>query len=68
MLRTRLCDLLGIDVPVIQARMSIYTSSSLAAEVSNAGALGSLGVWQRPLDQLKRDLADLRERTIVRSH
>jgi nitronate monooxygenase/enoyl-[acyl-carrier protein] reductase II len=62
-LRTRLCELLKIDVPVIQAGMSIFTSPALAAAVSNAGGLGSLGVWQRPLDQLQRDLADLRERT-----
>ena len=62
-LRTGLCDLLEIDVPVIQAGMSIFTSPSLAAAVSNAGGLGSLGVWQRPVEQLKRDLEELRERT-----
>ena len=63
MLRTPLCDLVGIDVPVIQAGMSIYTSSKLAAAVSNAGALGSLGAWQRPAAQLRRDLDELREAT-----
>lgn len=63
MLRTRLCDVIGIDVPVIQAGMSVYTSPELAAAVSEAGALGSLGVWQRPAEQLRRDLDELRERT-----
>lgn len=63
MLRTRLCDLLEIDVPVIQAGMSLFTSPELAAAVSNAGGLGSLGVWQRPVDQLQRDLDELRART-----
>lgn len=63
MLRTGLCEALGIDVPVIQAGMSIFTSPALAAAVSNAGGLGSLGVWQRPVEQLKRDLLELRERT-----
>ena len=63
MLRTPLCDLVGIDVPVIQAGMSIYTSPKLAAAVSNAGALGSLGVWQRPAEQLRRDLDELRDAT-----
>lgn len=63
MLRTRLCELIGIDVPLIQAGMSLYTSPELAAAVSEAGALGSLGVWQRPADQLRRDLDELRDRT-----
>src|SRR5262249_49799091 len=52
LVRGVLCDLLGIEVPVIQAGMSIFTSPSLAAAVSNAGALGSLGAWNRPPDQL----------------
>jgi nitronate monooxygenase/enoyl-[acyl-carrier protein] reductase II len=63
MLRTPLCDLLGVDVPIIQAGMSIYTSPALAAAVSDAGALGSLGAWQRPVDQLRHDLDELRGAT-----
>jgi nitronate monooxygenase/enoyl-[acyl-carrier protein] reductase II len=62
-LRSRLCDLVGIEVPIIQAGMSIFTSPTLAAAVSNAGALGSLGAWNRPSDQLRRELAELRELT-----
>ena len=41
MLRTPLCELLGIRVPLIQAGMSVYTSPELAAAVSTAGALRS---------------------------
>ena len=63
MLRTRLCELLGIEVPIIQAGMSIFTSPELAAAVCDAGALGSLGVWQRNPGRLRRDLDELRERT-----
>ena len=43
--------------------MSIFTSPALAAAVSNAGALGSLGAWNRPTDELRRDLAELRDLT-----
>src|SRR4051812_38410962 len=43
--------------------MSIFTSPALAAAVSNAGALGSLGAWNRPADQLHRELGELRELT-----
>ena len=63
MLGTPLCDCLGIDAPVIQAGMSVFTSPELVAAVSNAGGLGSLGAWQRPADQLEADLAAVRDAT-----
>jgi nitronate monooxygenase len=40
--RTPLCDLLGIDVPVVQAPMGGASCPALAAAVSNAGGLGTL--------------------------
>ena len=43
MLHTPVCDLLGIEFPIIQAGMGPFTSAELVAAVSNAGALGSLG-------------------------
>jgi enoyl-[acyl-carrier protein] reductase II len=62
-LRSPLCDLVGIEFPIIQAGMSIFTSPALVAAVSEAGALGSLGAWNRPTDQLRRELAELRDLT-----
>ena len=62
-MRSALCDLVGIDFPIIQAGMSIFTSPGLAAAVSNAGALGSLGAWNRPSEQFRRDLAELGDLT-----
>ncbi|RWM88512.1 MAG: nitronate monooxygenase [Mesorhizobium sp.] len=41
--RTDLLKLLGIEHPIIQAPMSSISTPELAAAVSNAGALGSLG-------------------------
>ena len=43
MLRTRLCELLGIEHPVIQAPIGPWSSAELVAAVSNAGGLGSVG-------------------------
>ncbi|MCP5081951.1 MAG: nitronate monooxygenase [Alphaproteobacteria bacterium] len=40
---TQLLDLLGIDHPIIQAPMAGATTPALAAAVSNAGGMGSLG-------------------------
>ena len=39
----KLLDLLGIDVPVIQAPMAGASSAELVAAVANAGGLGSYG-------------------------
>ena len=62
-LHTPLCDLLGIEFPIIQAGMGIGSSAELAVAVSNAGGLGSLGCWRRPPEDLERQLALIRERT-----
>lgn len=39
-MKTRLCQLLGIEYPVIQGGMSLIANVELAAAVSNAGGLG----------------------------
>ncbi len=43
MKKNRLCELLGIEYPVIQAPMNWITWAELAAAVSNAGGLGVIG-------------------------
>ncbi|AIR99539.1 NAD(P)H-dependent flavin oxidoreductase [Streptomyces glaucescens] len=63
MLRTRLCDVLGIDVPVIGAPYGPYEQVELAAAVCRAGALGSLGTAVRPPADLRRQWARMRELT-----
>ncbi len=56
MLRTRLCELLGIEYPIIQAGMGVFTSAELVAAVSNAGGMGSLGTGLRPVQSLSNEL------------
>lgn len=63
MLRTPLCDLLEIDVPVIQASIGPWTSVELSAAVSNAGGLGSLGAAVQPLERIREQIAQMRELT-----
>ena len=62
-MRTPLCDLLGIESPIIQAPFGQWTSAGLVAAVSNAGGLGSLGASGRSADDLRRDLDEIRART-----
>lgn len=42
-LQTRLCDLLGIRYPILQAGMGAAASPELTVAVSNAGGLGVIG-------------------------
>ena len=57
MLRTNLCDLFGIDLPIILAGMGAgATSAEFAAAVSNQGGLGSVGSLFRASNAVKRDI------------
>jgi enoyl-[acyl-carrier protein] reductase II len=62
-LRTPLCGLLGIDVPIIGAPFGPWEQIELAAAVSNAGALGSVGTALRTVPELQAQWARLRELT-----
>ena len=41
--KNRICELLGIRYPIIQAPMNWVSGADLVAAVSNAGGLGTLG-------------------------
>ena len=45
MKRTRICDLLGIEYPILQGGMLWLATAELAAAVSNAGALGMISPY-----------------------
>jgi len=63
MLKTPLCDLLGIEVPIILAPMGTCTSAELAAAVSNEGGLGGIGTLFRSIAAIKRDIDMVRSLT-----
>ena len=56
MLKTPLCDIFGLDVPIILAPMGTCTSAELAAAVSNEGGLGGIGTLFRSVAAIKRDI------------
>ncbi|HEY8953562.1 MAG TPA: nitronate monooxygenase family protein [Candidatus Dormibacteraeota bacterium] len=62
-LQTRVCDLLGIQLPIFQAGMSSYTTPELVAAVSNAGGLGIIGGLSREPDELREEIRKVRELT-----
>jgi nitronate monooxygenase len=68
MLHTRICDLLGIEHPIISAPMAGTSGVDLVAAVSGAGGFGVLGATipfhdpARP-EEVRRQIRAVRERT-----
>ncbi len=62
-LRTPLCDLLGIDVPIIGAPFGPWHQVELAAAVCAAGGLGSVDGGLRPAGELRERWEMLRRLT-----
>jgi nitronate monooxygenase len=60
---TPLLQLLGIDKPIIQAPMAGVSTPALAAAVSNAGGLGSLGVGAMNAEGARKVIRDTRALT-----
>ena len=67
MKRTPLCDLLGIELPILQAGMGrthgTPTPPALVAAVSEAGGMGCLGGVGLEPDELGAAIRDIRART-----
>lgn len=61
--RTALCDLLGLEYPIIQSGMGGVAGPELVAEVSRAGGLGILAGLNVPGDELRRRIRQVRELT-----
>ncbi|MEW6296532.1 MAG: nitronate monooxygenase family protein [Thermodesulfobacteriota bacterium] len=63
LLRTPLCDMLGIKYPILLAGMGGASTPELAAAVSNAGGLGILGAAALGPDDLSEWIARTRQLT-----
>lgn len=62
-LRTPLCDLCGIEVPIIQTGMGWVAGPSLVAATAQAGGLGILAAATMTLEELESALVELAART-----
>ena len=54
---------IGIDLPIIQAPMAGVSTPEMAAAVSNAGGLGSVGVGSVDAEAARRMMTAVRSRT-----
>ena len=63
MFRTKLCEILKIELPIIGAPMGFISGPELAAAVSNAGGLGIMSFSGNPPPVLRDEIRRLRSLT-----
>ena len=63
LVRSRLCELLNIDVPIVLAPFGPWDQVDLAVAVCEAGGLGSVGTAVRSVPELQAQWQRLRQRT-----
>ncbi|SHJ56382.1 enoyl-[acyl-carrier protein] reductase II [Parasporobacterium paucivorans DSM 15970] len=56
MIRTPLCDLLGIEYPIFQGGMAWIADAKLAAAVSNGGGLGVIAAGNAPGEYVREQI------------
>ncbi|MGH6930727.1 MAG: NAD(P)H-dependent flavin oxidoreductase [Dongiaceae bacterium] len=59
----RIIDLFGIEHPIVLAPMAGPSTAELAIAVAEAGGLGSLACAMSSLEQIRKDLGVIRQRT-----
>ncbi|HZK24934.1 MAG TPA: enoyl-[acyl-carrier-protein] reductase FabK [Oscillospiraceae bacterium] len=62
-LKSKLCDLLGIQYPILQGGMAWVATGELAAAVSETGALGIIGAGNAPAAVLEQEIRKAKART-----
>lgn len=63
MLKTKICELIGIEYPIFQGGMAWTATGELAAAVSEAGGLGIIGAGQAPADWLRQEIHKIKKVT-----
>ena len=61
--RNRVTELLGIEIPIVQAPMGWIARAQLASAVSNAGAMGIIETSSGELDVIKDEIRKMRDLT-----
>ena len=62
-LKNRITEMLGIEIPVVQAPMGWIARSQLASAVSNAGGLGVIETSSGELEAVRHEITQMRELT-----
>lgn len=62
-MKTRITEMLGIEIPIVQAPMGWIARSPLASAVSNAGGLGIIETSSGDLETIKGEITAMRDLT-----
>ena len=62
-LRTALCEMVGIDYPIVQTGMGWVASAKLTSATANAGGLGIIAASTMDIRQLADAIAETKDRT-----
>lgn len=62
-MKNRICDLLGIEYPIIQGGMAWVATAELAAAVSNGGGLGVIAAGAAPAEIVREQIKKCRTLT-----
>lgn len=62
-MKSRVCELLGIEYPIFQGAMARISDASLAAAVSEAGGLGIIAGGTAPVDFVRAEVKKAKELT-----
>ncbi len=63
MIKSKICDMLGIRLPIIQGGMAWIADASLAAAVSNAGGLGLISSINAGTEAVRAEIRKCRQMT-----
>ena len=61
--QNRVTEMLGVEIPIVQAPMGWIARSALASAVSNAGALGIIETSSGELDAIREEIRKMRDLT-----
>lgn len=59
-MKTPICDILGIDKPILSAPMGGAAGPELVAAVCEAGGFGVIPLWGKPVDEVRDGVARMR--------
>ena len=62
-MKTRITEMLNIDIPIVQAPMGYIARAQLASAVSNAGGLGVIETGSGKFDEIKLEFEKMRDLT-----
>lgn len=62
-MKSKICDLLDIEFPIIQGGMAWVAEHNLAAAVSNAGGLGIIAAGNAPISVVREEIRKAKELT-----